>query len=252
LEWLRIDLNESPKTRVVQKRALLVLPGYHYALPPRTNPMMTAETIKSFRTALLEWSEDNLRSFSWRKTNDPYEVLAAEILLQKTAAEKVEPIYDELLATYPTPKALVEADQAQLEDIIYSLGLQNQRSRALISIGEAICDTGVPSEDEELLELPYVGRYAANATLCFAFEQSQPIVDANVVRVYNRVFDKEFDYRDDEAWSFAGEVLPPDDSQRYNLAILDFAATVCAPKVPNCHNCFFTNSCRYYRENRTD
>lgn len=214
--------------------------------------MMTAETIKSFRTALLDWSEGNLRSFSWRNTKDPYEILVAEILLQKTAAEKVEPVYDELLATYPTPKALGEADQEQLADIIYSLGLQNQRSRALISVGEATRDIGVPSNIEELLELPYVGRYAANATLCFAFEQSRPIVDANVVRIYNRVFDKEFDYRDDEAWSFAGEALPPDNSRRYNLAILDFAATVCVPKVPNCHSCFFTNSCQYYRENRTE
>lgn len=213
---------------------------------------MSAEMIEAFRTSLLDWSEDHLRSFSWRETTDPYEVLVAEILLQKTAAEKVEPIYDELLATYPTPNVLADADRERLADIIYTLGFQNQRSKALISIGEGIRESGVPDTTDELLKLPYVGRYAANATLCFAFEQRRPIVDANVVRVYNRVFSEDFDYRDEEMWSFASEVLPADDAQRYNLAILDFAALICTPKIPNCDSCFFTDSCRYYRENYAD
>ena len=208
--------------------------------------------IEAFRTSLLDWSENNLRSFSWRETTDPYEVLVAEILLQKTAAEKVEPIYNELLATYPTPNVLADADQERLAAIIYSLGFQNQRSKALISIGQEIRESDVPDTADELLKLSYVGRYAANATLCFAFEQPRPIVDANVVRVYNRVFSKDFDYRDEDMWSFASEVLPADDAQRYNLAILDFAALICTPKIPNCDSCFFTDSCRYYRENYAD
>lgn len=214
--------------------------------------MSEQDVIEEFRSKLLGWASDNLRTFSWRETTDPYEVLVAEILLQKTAAEKVEPIYDELLAAYPTPEALANADQERLADIIYSLGFQNQRSSALISIGGAIRDAGVPDKAEELLELPYVGRYVANATLCFAFGQPRPIVDANVVRVYNRVVGEEFDYRDDEVWSFADDVLPADNAQRYNLAILDFAAMICAPKAPNCGNCFFTDSCRYYRTIQSD
>jgi len=213
---------------------------------------MVEERIVSFRLALLDWAEDNLRSFSWRETTDPYEVLVAEILLQKTSAERVEPIYDKFLDTYPTPDALADADQDRLAEIIYSLGFQNQRSKALIAIGEMIRKSGVPDTADKLLELPYVGRYAANATLCFAFGQPQPIVDANVVRVYNRVFDEEFDYRDENVWVFAGEVLPADDAQRFNLAILDFAAMICAPKVPNCDSCFFTDSCQYFQENRSN
>lgn len=213
---------------------------------------MGDEMIKEFRTTLLDWSESNLRSFSWRETTDPYEVLVAEVLLQKTAAEKVDPIYNEVLAIYPTPDTLANADQKRLADIIYSLGLQNQRSEALISIGDEIHESGVPDTLDGLLELPYVGRYAANATLCFAFGQPRPIVDANVVRVYNRVFGQEFDYRDEEVWSFASDILPVNDAQRFNLAILDFAAIVCTPKVPDCDNCFFTTSCRDYQDNRAD
>jgi len=213
--------------------------------------MKHRQTVEHFRADLLDWVEDNLRSFPWRDTTDPYEVLVAEILLQKTAAEKVEPIYTELLATYPSLNDLAEADHDRLGNIIYSLGFQNQRSNALIKIGQELRDSGVPQHFQDLLELPYVGRFAANATLCFAYDEPRPIVDANVVRVYNRIFDKEFDYRGEDTWSFAAAVLPADDARRYNLAILDFAATVCQPKVPVCSKCFFTDSCHYYQANQT-
>ena len=213
--------------------------------------MMTAERLESFRIGLLNWSEENLRSFSWRETTEPYEVLIAEILLQKTAAEKVEPTYVELLETYPTPEDLANADEEQLADIIYSLGFQNQRSKALIAIGENIRNTGVPGEAKDLLELPHVGPYAANATLCFAFGESCPIVDANVVRVYNRIFQEEFDYRDGDVWSFAADVLPDDEAQQFNLAILDFASLICQPKVPNCEECFFSDECSYFQPTPT-
>ena len=213
--------------------------------------MTQQQTIKNFRSELLSWASDNLRRFPWRETTNPYEILIAEILLQKTAAEKVEPIYEEFLSMHPSLAELAEANPDELADIIYSLGFQNQRSKAFVSIGQILQDSGVPNDADRLLELPYVGRYAANAILCFAFNEPRPIVDANVVRVYSRIFDKEFDYRDEETWSFAASVLPADDARRYNLAILDFAAIVCQPKVPDCDNCFLTDSCRYYQANQT-
>jgi A/G-specific adenine glycosylase len=82
------------------------------------------QRVEHFRTDLLNWAEDNLQSFPWRDTTDPYEVLVAEILLQKTAAEKVEPIYIELLATYPSLNDLAEADRDRLGDIIYSCSVE--------------------------------------------------------------------------------------------------------------------------------
>lgn len=212
--------------------------------------MTRQQVIECFRSTLLNWGSDNLRSFPWRKTTNPYEVLIAEILLQKTAAEKVEPIYEEFLSTYPSLAELAEADRDELADIIYSLGFQNQRSKALVSIGQTLRDSGIPDDADRLLELPYVGRYAANATLCFAFGEPRPIVDANVVRVYSRIFDADFDYRDEEAWEFAEKVLPEAFAWKFNLAILDFAAVLCAPKTPRCEECFFTEQCSYYRSRR--
>ena len=123
-------------------------------------------------------------------------------------------------------------------------------SLAVSGRGAGVRDDSVPDDTEHLLELPYVERYAANATLCFAFGEPRPIVDTNVVRVYNRIFDREFDYRAEEAWQFTAEILPETDARQFNLAILDFAAAICAPKTPNCEKCFFTDQCSNYRLQR--
>ena len=89
--------------------------------------MPQQQVIKDFRLELMSWASDNLRSFPWRETSEPYEILMAEILLQKTAAEKVELVYHEFLSTYSSLEELAAADRDELADIIYSLGLQNQQ-----------------------------------------------------------------------------------------------------------------------------
>lgn len=212
--------------------------------------MPDQEVIENFCSGLLSWTSENVRTFPWRETSDPYEILIAEILLQKTAAEKVEPVYKEFLDTYPSLENLSEAEIDEVATIIYTLGLQNQRSEALISISQILSEKGVPRDIDSLLELPQVGRYAANATLCFAFGEPRPIVDANVVRVYNRVFDTDFEYRDEDAWQFAEEILPVGNASKFNLGILDFAAKICEPRSPNCSRCFFADRCNYYQHRR--
>lgn len=181
---------------------------------------------EQFRADLLEWSQGRLREFPWRETTDPYEVLVAEILLQRTPAERVEPIYEEVVATYPNLATMAEADVGRLAEMLQTLGFQNQRARALIDIGSQLAGNGVPENETALLELPYVGKYAANATLCFAFGQPRAIVDANVVRVYERAFGLDLSTTDSEAWELAQELLPEDTARRFNLALLDFGATL--------------------------
>lgn len=133
--------------------------------------MDESERIEALRDALLSWSAGNLRQFPWRETRDPYEVLVAEILLQRTFAGKVEPVYVLLIERYPTVDELGEAEAEDVAEILEPLGLQNKRGRALVRIGNSLAESGVPEEETELLELPFVGKYAANATLCFAFDR---------------------------------------------------------------------------------
>jgi len=208
-------------------------------------PPSTVEA-EAFRSHLLLWSEENFREYPWRDTDSHYRVLVAEILLQKTFADKVEPIYEEFVDRYPYLEALADVETEAVASLLKPLGLQNVRARALIDIANEYALEGVPNDKEELLQLPYVGPYAANATLCFGFERRRPVVDANVVRIYNRAFGADFTPQDDEAWELADRMLPDDDYQRFNLALIDFGAKICTADSPHCQECFYRDQCEYY------
>lgn len=205
--------------------------------------------MEEFREALQSWAEENLREFPWREDVTPYQVLVAEVLLQQTLASKVEPVYEEFVDRYPEPEDLLDVDPDELAELLDPLGLQNVRAKALVDNAEEIAGWGVPRDVEELQDLSYVGRYGANATLCFGFGERRPIVDANVVRLYGRFFGTDFDgAQDDAAWEFAEEVLPAEDVQQYNLALLDFAADTCTARSPACDRCAFQDACQFYAQ----
>lgn len=209
--------------------------------------MVSEEQVERFRGALLGWSQDNLRDFPWRGDVSPYEVLIAEILLSATLASKVAPVYESLISQYPDFSSLAKGDIDDLSKMLNPLGLQNRRAQALVNLGKQLEHEEFPTTEATLRELPWVDRYGANAVLCFAFDARRPIVDTNVIRIYNRVFGTDFiDTEDDSAWEFAEKVLPESNAQRFNLALLDFGAAICKSANPQCVICPMAEFCTYY------
>ena len=207
---------------------------------------------KPFVGELAEWGENNRREFPWREEGrSPYEVFIAEMLLRRTSAEAVEPVYREFLDRYPDLNALSSADKEELAELLQPLGLHNNRAKALRDITSQLVFSGIPDTEEELLDLPHVGPYVANATLCFGYGQRRPIVDANVARIYSRVFDIDVMadqlHEDDYLWDFAESLLPEEEYRGYNLALLDFGAAVCTSQSPSCPTCLANNMCEYYQ-----
>ena len=190
---------------------------------------MKEDLAKQFQQDLLEWSEGNLRSFPWREDDaTPYEVLIAEIMLKQTRSPTVGEIYVEFIKEYPTLEHLAEADREELIEIIQPLGLYNYRADAFMEIAERAADGGLPEDEDELSDLPQVGPYVLNATLCFGFDEERPIMDTNVERIYGRVFKGDGVDKFDETklWALAEEMLPEGRARPYNLALLDFGYSV--------------------------
>jgi len=86
---------------------------------------------------LFHWFAAEGRSFAWRQIDDPFRILIAEILLQKTNAAKVEPVYLKLVRRYPYAQCLAEANLSELEDLLRPLGLRYRAGR-LIKCAEAV------------------------------------------------------------------------------------------------------------------
>lgn len=208
---------------------------------------MSSETERRFRSDLLEWWNENRREYPWReRSRSLYEVFLAEFLLTQTPADNVASVYPNFLGRFPTLDAIAEASRDDLAEVIEPLGFQNMRSDALKQI--AATHDHLPTESEPLMELPQVGRYVANATLCFARGDRLPVLDRNVERVYSRVFQDAWPKSSADQLAFTKRLLP-DEARAYNLALLDFGALVCQPD-PLCQECFANEYCDYFRESR--
>jgi A/G-specific adenine glycosylase len=146
--------------------------------------------IKFIRGSLSEWGKLNSRNFIWRKTNDPYHILISEIMLHRTRASQVEPIYQRFIKKYPNFNSICYAGVEKIMKELNSLGLR-WRSEELHNLSCQIVkkyDGIIPRNKEKLLQLPGIGPYISSAILNFAFDKPEPMLDTNSVRVIGRFF----------------------------------------------------------------
>jgi A/G-specific adenine glycosylase len=195
-----------------------------------------------FINELLKWHKENRRTFPWRQQRNPFKVLVAEIMLQRTRAEQVVVAYQAFMEKFPSIEAVVSAKVEDVKEILKPLGLHHRIPRFITLFKELFekYNGNIPSEFEDLLKLPGIGKYIASAVLCFGFGKSVPIVDANVVRVFRRYFgihlSKKRPHTDPAIWNLASEIVGKGNAVEINEAILDFASLICTPK-PKCDKC---------------
>lgn len=140
---------------------------------------------------MLTWFCSNGRSFPWRDVGRTgYEILIAEILLQRTNATKVAQIYNTFLENYPSWAILANADFEELKSFLNPLGLWLQKALVFQSLSRLMKERegSLPSSRSELEQLPGVGQYIANAILLALYKQPEPLLDINVARVLERFF----------------------------------------------------------------
>ena len=219
---------------------------------------MKNEIAKEFQTSILNWYADNGRPLPWRDTNEPFKILVAEFLLQKTDVEKVKPVYGEFMRRWTTPQVLSKARISKISKIIQPLGLRYKASRLKLTAKAIVEKFGgeIPEAEEQLLALPGVGRYIASAVECFVFNKPKAVLDTNVIRILNRVFGIQSDKnrpRDDlHLWNFAQTLVNSNNTKEYNWGLLDFGALICKSKEPLCAECVLNNICIFYNQINCD
>jgi A/G-specific adenine glycosylase len=201
------------------------------------------------RRRVLAWFDEYGRSFPWRAADDPFEVLIAELLLQRTRADLVPEVFRVFLRRYPDAPALATADSADVVDVLRPLGFLH-RSARLPALARVLVERfkgSVPRTEKELLSLPGVGRYVANAVLVVAFNKRRPLLDPNVIRLIGRVFGVSSSRRrardDERLWAFLTELLPRRRSREFALGLIDLGAVVCVARRPRCFSCPLRDRC---------
>ncbi len=204
-----------------------------------------------FGNSLLQWGHENFRAFSWRLTRDPYKILLSEIMLHRTQATQVVPVYEQFITKYPDLLTLAQASKSELHTSLYSLGL-HWRIDLIHQMAVDLCEhfNGfVPVKKEELLTLPGVSEYIAGAVRCFAWNLPDALADTNTVRVIGRVFGlevKDSSRRNKRFQELLSALLHPNEPRLHNYALLDLADKICKKKQPpDCPRCPLLPLCRF-------
>jgi A/G-specific adenine glycosylase len=193
---------------------------------------------------LLRWYHHAQRDLPWRRPGvSPWQILVSEFMLQQTPVARVEPIWLDWVARWPTPSATAAANAADVLRAWGKLGYP-RRAKRLHECATVIADQFddvVPSDVETLLTLPGIGAYTARAVACFAYRQRVPVVDTNVRRVVARAVHGRADAAASSSPRDLTDVdtlLPNDaDAPLFSLALMELGATVCTARAPRCGLC---------------
>ena len=205
-----------------------------------------------FRRRLRLWFECNRRDFPWRHSSDPYVICMSEIFLQQTTARKVSDVIGAFTARFPDWNTLAKAAPAEIETVIYPLGIYRKRAKTVHSLANAVVTLdSLPRTRNGLENLPGIGQYIANVLMVALQGKRVPFLDVNMARVLERFFGPRelADIRyDPYLQTLASKVVNASDPLSANWMILDFAALVCTKNRPRCSNCPLPERCLYSRK----
>lgn len=179
-------------------------------------------------------------------------------MLQQTTVAAVTPKYTAFLRRFPDAATLAVATEEEVLSAWAGLGYysraRNLRRAALEIAGRH--GGRFPSEHEDVLALPGVGRYTAGAILSIAYDKPYPVVDGNVIRVFSRFFglrgrpkDPAFAAR---IWRKAAALVPKKSPGDWNQALMELGATVCTPESPSCGACPMSQGCLAFKKQLQD
>ena len=223
---------------------------------PCEHAAAAVECIPWLRRVLLSWFEQSGRSFPWRDPDrTPYEVVVAEILLQRTTAAGVARAYCGFIERYPSWATLAQAPLQGLENALRPLGLWRQKALAFQHLAQSIGEHGgvVPRTRTELERLRGIGPYTASAVLAIVYGRAEPLLDVNMARLLGRLLGSPGSPgagTKGPLHAFALRLVSGKRSLEVNWAVLDFGALVCRARRPRCPECPLRTRCRSFMQSQ--
>ncbi len=205
---------------------------------------------------ILKWYDLNKRNLPWRKKlpsfKKHYYTLVSEFMLQQTQVATVIPFFNRFIKKLPKLEDLAKVRENELMKLWEGLGyysrVRNLKKTAKIIISKY--DGKIPNNYEDLISLPGIGDYTANAILAIAFNKSYIPLDGNIERILKRYLylkkDKEIqkDNLIEKKYTFG---ISPRASD-YAQALMELGAIICKPKNPECSRCPISKNCKSFKK----
>jgi len=208
---------------------------------------------KSSPEKLLQIIENHIRdlqppvhAFENSIRTTPFRILISVLLSSRTKDGVTLKASKALFGAADSPEKMLKLGADKISRLIYPVGFYRQKAANILKICRAILERGgVPSEFEELVKLPGVGRKTANLVLALAFDRPAVAVDTHVFRISRRLgwatgeTPKEVEVE-------LRELFPINLWIKLNKTLVGFGQTVCKPIKPLCNQCVLNKNCPYF------
>ncbi len=178
-------------------------------------------------------------------SRDPFRVLIATVLSQRTRDEVTDRAAERLFKKYGICGFLARADTADIEYLIRDVGFYRTKAPRVKEIARIIDNDfkgNVPADMDSLLMLPGVGRKTANCVLVYGFGMDAVAVDTHVHRISNRL-GLVRTQTPEETEAELRRVLPKRHWKHINELLVRFGQDICRSVGTKCSMCPVSDLC---------
>ena len=209
--------------------------------------------IQAKYNAFIEYFERTMPTAgSELKYMNPYQLVVAVILSAQCTDKRVNMTTPAFFERFPDAKALSEATQDDVYQLIKSISYPNNKAKNLIGMAKALMadfNGVVPSNIDDLQKLPGVGRKTANVVVAVAFDKPAMPVDTHVFRVSARIgLTKNAKTPLDTEKQLVSHIPQEVLSKAHHWLILH-GRYVCLARKPKCEECGIREICDFYQKN---
>ncbi|MDE6321286.1 MAG: endonuclease III [Muribaculaceae bacterium] len=212
-------------------------------------------TIKERYAKVLQWFEAEMPDpkTELHYNGNPFHLLIAVILSAQCTDKRVNMVTPPLFEAYPTPEALAAATPEEVFEYVKSVSYPNNKTRSLLGMAQALVerfDSQVPSDIDQLLTIPGVGRKTANVILAVVYNRAAMAVDTHVFRVSERIGLTTDAKTPLDTERTLMKYIPADKVARAHHWLILHGRYVCKARRPDCLNCGIKEWCRYYNKSK--
>ena len=170
-----------------------------------------------------------------------FQLLVAVVLSAQCTDKRVNQVTPDLFRRYPDAKTMAQAEADEIFEYVKSVSYPNSKAKHLVELSRMLVERfkgQVPSDMNQLLELPGVGRKTANVMQAVAFGQSAMPVDTHVYRVSHRLgLVSKSDNTPLKVEQTLKKHIPAADLSLAHHWLLLHGRYVCTSRSPHCAKC---------------
>lgn len=178
--------------------------------------------------------------------SNPLELLIATRLSAQCTDERVNKVTPALFSKYPTLESYCEADEKDIEKIIFSCGFYRQKASDIKGLAIKIRDEfdgQVPDSIEKLTSLPGIGRKTANLIMGDVYGQPAIVADTHLIRITNLL--GLVSTRDPKKVELElKKIIAPEKSNDFCHRAVLHGRAVCIARKPQCDKCCMAQWCK--------